>query len=470
MSSGTPSTKPRQAVVLIHGIGEQRPMETLRGFVAAFLQEGTYYSKPDTLSESYELRRFKLRRASRGEGNTNDVNVDWPETDFYEYYWAHQMTGTALSHIVSWVIRIFRRSAHFLGFGPTEYPRLRRIARITWLVTLFVIAAIVITFKASSEGVSLVTTLSALAGIAAIKVVADYLPKFLLGAVIDFAGDAARYFDVNPKNVARRYDILRGGIALLKRLHEDGDKRGDKISYRYGRIILVGHSLGSVIAYDILNHYWHEVNGRIDVSDVDFSDLENYSGSNGTPAFSGAKPYDDASRFRGAQHSLWSTLNSKTPSGEALTADATRARWLISDLVTLGSPLAHAPVLIANGLKDLADKHQLRELATCPPDRSRHLNVDHFTVELSNEADWLVDYTILPHSAPFALTRWTNFWFPRDPIGGPLRVPFGSAIKDIELTDVSFWPVASHLSYWTNSASPCVQTICQILRDDATLS
>jgi hypothetical protein len=30
---------PRQAVVLIHGIGEQRPMDTLRAFVAALLPE-----------------------------------------------------------------------------------------------------------------------------------------------------------------------------------------------------------------------------------------------------------------------------------------------------------------------------------------------------------------------------------------------------------------------------------------------
>ena len=35
-----PPHGPRQAVVLIHGIGEQRPMETLRDFVAALLPEG----------------------------------------------------------------------------------------------------------------------------------------------------------------------------------------------------------------------------------------------------------------------------------------------------------------------------------------------------------------------------------------------------------------------------------------------
>ena len=36
MTDNKNSNGPRQAVVLIHGIGEQRPMETLRDFVGAF--------------------------------------------------------------------------------------------------------------------------------------------------------------------------------------------------------------------------------------------------------------------------------------------------------------------------------------------------------------------------------------------------------------------------------------------------
>ena len=62
--------KCRQAVVLIHGIGEQRPMDTLRSFVDAFLCFGTYYN---TLSQSYELRRIKLRRRDRSAAGP-DVN------------------------------------------------------------------------------------------------------------------------------------------------------------------------------------------------------------------------------------------------------------------------------------------------------------------------------------------------------------------------------------------------------------
>lgn len=54
----------RQAVIIIHGIGEQRPMETLRAFVAgAFGVEkealnGFVFSKPDRIDDTLELRRL----------------------------------------------------------------------------------------------------------------------------------------------------------------------------------------------------------------------------------------------------------------------------------------------------------------------------------------------------------------------------------------------------------------------------
>ena len=69
----------KQAVFLIHGIGEQKPMDTLRRFPDAVLGSGAtgqiaYRSKPDRISELFELRRLSTVGRTR--------------TDFYEYYWA----------------------------------------------------------------------------------------------------------------------------------------------------------------------------------------------------------------------------------------------------------------------------------------------------------------------------------------------------------------------------------------------
>ena len=72
----------KQAVVLIHGIGEQVPMATLRGFVEAVWTTdpdvpkphvpAQRWSKPDQVSGDFELRRL-----------TTSENRDGRRTDFF---------------------------------------------------------------------------------------------------------------------------------------------------------------------------------------------------------------------------------------------------------------------------------------------------------------------------------------------------------------------------------------------------
>lgn len=257
---------PRQAVVLIHGIGEQRPMGTLRAFVDAVLEPRTFHSKPDMVSDSYELRRIKLRRLADEDGRPG-VNVDWPETDFYEYYWAHQMPGTTVGHLVNWLRLLMCRSVKSAWncelFHPPYHPRLKRLLAILWLAAL--LAPVVVVLLAVWPPDALLET-------TVVVVLAILLKRAVFPiagtALLDVAGDAARYLDVSPKNVARRYDIIRGGVDMLRTLHKEADTAPSDgpVMYRYGRIVLVGHSLGSVIAYDLLRHYWAEVNGGIEVS------------------------------------------------------------------------------------------------------------------------------------------------------------------------------------------------------------
>jgi hypothetical protein len=64
-----------------------------------------------------------------------------------------------------------------------------------------------------------------------------------------YIGDAARYLSPIPDNIKLRQTIRADGIQLLRKIHESGE---------YERVIVVGHSLGSVVAYDILKHLWQE--------------------------------------------------------------------------------------------------------------------------------------------------------------------------------------------------------------------
>lgn len=102
----------KQAVILIDGVGEQRPMDTLRRFVDAVWTRDTaihhqhatkgahalLWSKPDQVSESFELRRLTTPQNSAG-----------VTTDFFEFYWAHLMSGTSYGHVLAWARTLLLR-------------------------------------------------------------------------------------------------------------------------------------------------------------------------------------------------------------------------------------------------------------------------------------------------------------------------------------------------------------------------
>jgi hypothetical protein len=130
-------------------------------------------------------------------------------------------------------------------------------------------------------------------------------------------------------------------------------------------------------------------------------------------------------------------------------------RWLISDLVTFGSPLTHAEFLIAADRADLEVRKAARELPQSPPYRElldpnvlQRAQATH-GMPIANPADQtrLMSYPVmnenktwmLHHAAPFAPVKWTNVYDPAtlvffgDVIGGPLHSVFGPAIIDIDL-------------------------------------
>ena len=80
----------------------------------------------------------------------------------------------------------------------------------------------------------------------------------------------------------------------------------------------------------------------------------------------------------------------------------------------------------------------MRELPTCPPDRSHSVKPGRFTINVSFETARILGALILRHHAFFAVTRWTNTFFTRDIVGGRLEPVFGTGIKDVELSGRSF--------------------------------
>lgn len=393
----------RQAVVIIHGIGEQRPMDTLRGFAEAILEDRDdgrpkFWSKPDFMSESFELRR--LTTAS------TDAR---PRTDFYEYYWAYLMDGTTFRHVLAWFrTLLFRRPGHV----P---PRLRWLWWLTWI--LLALAA----YFAASGYFSEIALPPLRKGGYLIAAASSALVGILHTVVLLYIGDAARYLNPAPQNIAVRHEIRKNGIDLLRKLHD---------SSKYDRIVVVGHSLGSVIGFDILKHFWAEVHRRYEAKrgpDLElFAKVEEAAGSL-------QKAPSDSTRavYRKEQQQLW--LEQRRRGNP----------WRVSDFVTLGSPLSHAALLLAEDPEDLEARKNERELPTCPPVREPGADgVPRFTYT------WRGD-THLHHAALFAPTRWTNLYFAGDVIGGPMKEALGAGVEDVRLARPGWSRCpASHTKYW----------------------
>lgn len=422
----------RQAVVLIHGIGDQKPMETLRAFVDTVWRHHTdihhrfagqqgdtlTWSKPDTVSDSFELRRLTTPK------NLNDIR-----TDFFEFYWQHLMEGTTYGHVIGWMSTLLLRR-------PRTVPaQLRAPYWLLWVLTVFAVALALNAAASAAMGTpSASPWLSAIASVALVP---------LAGVVIKGTiGDAARYLHPAPANVQCRHAIREAGIKVLVALHDRG----------YDRIIIAGHSLGSVIGYDILTHAWPRYNVFMPAPTppltAHLEALESLA-SDG-PA--------DVGHVHRAQRLYFDELT------------ANGCRWRVTDFLTLGSPLAHASVLLAKDGDDLKAKQCDRELPTSLPTLERTSEHNKRVARFSFPAEARKGFRTPHHAAVFGPTRWTNLYFPNrllvygDLIGGPLRDAFGEGICDLAVTTRQRRGLLSHTLYWKYDTAAAAPEHIQTLR------
>jgi hypothetical protein len=405
----------KQAVVLIHGIGEQVPMDTLRGFVEAvwtsdktahhpYAASGVW-SKPDKISGNYELRRM-----------TTTKNREGTKTDFFEFYWAHLMKETKFSHVSAWVRVLLLR-------WPGKIPS--QLRGVWWMLVMLLFLALLVGLNAAFKWVAIPPSLLKVASASWL-----ILGSFLIGLLLNVAGDAARYLHVAPPNIEIRRNIRQAGINLLGRLHA---------SKQYDRIIVVGHSLGSVIGYDILTHLWARYNyGRSKGAEKQTPALDELEGmvNEYTPS------NFDINKFQAAQSRYLAELKKQGN------------RWRISDFVTLGSPLAHAPFLTTRKPKDFELKKTEREFPTCPPELESYSSHNSVKKKFTFEEPKGSKIWIPHHAAVFGPTRWTNLYFPcrstirGDLIGGPLARNFGFGVRDIPVDTTLRRGFLSHTLYW----------------------
>ena len=471
------SATPKQAILVIHGMGEQKPMDTIRDFVRAAWQTDnaihnreTKFPKPDEVWSKPDGRTgsLELRRITTPPSIGTDVFKAGVRSDFYELYWADLSGGSTWSEVKDWIAGLLLRNPF------TRVPRGVFLAWVLlWFAALMVIVlaiATVLPYDATIGPVRLwdLPGLQWLYGVQAWKLAfaSALLAVVIHRFVVPYFGRVVRYTRAEPENIAARKNIRERGLELLRQLHKA----------EYERIIIVGHSLGSILAYDLVSYYWAQHPETHTVGPHDQVELEALGAvekavaalEQATAALE-KEPIDPnkescdaaANDFRDAQTRFCRSLRERTQP---------ETRWLITDLVTLGSPLTHAEFLLANNAKDLDERKKGREFPTCPPLREQ---LDPKFVDdaqtagllppgsLPVEQQKLLSFQLYPgalrphHAAPFAAVRWTNIYDPAvvvfcgDIISGALASAFGRGMLDVNLRAErgQSW-IFTHTRYW----------------------
>jgi len=241
--------KGRTAFLVIHGIGEQNPLETLDSFSRGLIK--LLRDKKLDLSVSHEIsKRGETDGASWMESFVRlQPGKGYGFVDIHEYYWAY-LTEEIITvpEIWAWVNQALEGTRKFYDEneklrekyemnGPANY-RLTRVLNILCFLSILnpllkiVVPVLLYFFR--------------LPFISGFKKGASFLRGLLRPLIVGYIGDLAIYTTVDAKSryFEVRCKILAESRALLESLLRDDT---------YDQVIIVGHSLGSVIAYDTLN-------------------------------------------------------------------------------------------------------------------------------------------------------------------------------------------------------------------------
>lgn len=463
-----PGPPKKIAVVMTHGMGEQIPMETLRGFVeTAWVTNKTaqwsntpkdegpqdIWFMPGQIAGSHELRRITTRWTNA----ETAPHKKGPRVDFYEFYWADLAEGTTVHEVWDWLRTLLVR-------WPSQVPKgLMPTWLALWTAALLVAALSLFAVLPWPGG----WWHAILAGAAAA------VASAMQYVISPYIGDVARYVRADPRNIAMRRAIRERGLKLLQDIHDSG---------QYERVIFVAHSLGTIVAYDVLSLFWamRRDSGVVSETEPAFDKLR--AVETAAHELAAATAVDRESRlltFREAQRIFRLALRDGGEDGTGPARDPIKGKeWLISDLVTLGSPLTHAAFLLSRDPADLGDKIQRFLFPTCPPQfqlvqTEQQKKIDDrpnppAPAHIYGPKDGLFSYFRAPppqtwalhHAAPFAAIRWTNIYDPHrliyqgDVISGPVVPFFGRGIIDISLKALRGQSSRfSHTLYWSPTAN-----------------
>lgn len=263
------------AVLLIHGIGEQQPYETIDGFARGLAD----YFRRQQCDVGLAAKAFPhenwtelaVELAIRREGQEQG------RITVHEYYWTPYCEGKIkYAEVLAWMARTalspierFRRhlaaeaaaEGSTVGEGRTAFLFFRELLRTITIPLLFLALTLWVVLVIRQPNWSAVASLS-LPGLAAGFGQAVRHPLAVLEwaanlaawagmhrVLVGYLGDVALYTnaDRRARSYAVRNSILTGAVDALRQLLQRAHGGG------YDRVILAAHSLGTVVALDAID-------------------------------------------------------------------------------------------------------------------------------------------------------------------------------------------------------------------------
>ncbi|MCX7592342.1 MAG: hypothetical protein N2235_01020 [Fischerella sp.] len=380
--------KGRTAFIIIHGVGEQTPFET----VDYFAQNLIKYFEEQNLPVSLEHLIAKRRLVNGYPWTESFVRLSSNNTkqdefiDIHEYYWAANTENKiSVPEILQWTEQTLEGTIKFYSRKENQSKLDELLKEKSWnsffKYRLRWLNIFLRLFNFIYPGLRLIVCLLLL-------LLSPFLQgrflqpawqlsrKLVTPLLVNFVGDVAIYTTTNVKSpfYKIRQQILMESLTLLKAILRDKQAN-------YERVILAGHSLGSCIAYDTLNLLCIEASLSQD-------------------------------------------------QGKSLFVDK------ITGLITFASPLDK----IAFFFREMAQQNQYirqRILENLNSFRVRQLYI------------WENKYlNTNPVACQLEQIRWVNYYHLQDPISGHLD--YYEKLDNVLMDYQTSWGEKAHLGYWTD--------------------
>jgi len=252
----------RVAFLVIHGIGNQNPYETLDSFTQGLTGNLAARGGGNISWEHHQVARddgdeswmqHYLHAAPDGgfsDGVDGAGNV--ASIDVFEHYWAHRMSDQAdMSDILSFLQNASRNAREFYAAQTDAAERMRKSKGATRLVdqgqqvTFNDNGYIKLLAKSWPFAVWTWRVIKLFSWFPSLQALLEKIIRQFEDQILSVVGDVAVYVQMDKKqrdNAVRQSIIAEASTAISALAQDD----------RYDRVIVAGHSLGSVIAYDAL--------------------------------------------------------------------------------------------------------------------------------------------------------------------------------------------------------------------------